>query len=295
MREVDAGGSYRLLRIHVVDGQVRCLFRLIAANGGVTYHDAVLSRSLDSRFVMEDIYLFSSGEMMSASIRRLVLSEVAEFNPAAIPELPYAQKVSLDHTEKIEQLSLASRNGKAAEAIAIYKSMPDELREQKAIVLVYLKAASNDVREYMAAFQTYRRLFPNDAAVDLFSIAYFSAKRQYDEALRCIEKVDKAVGGDAYLTAQRALILTEAKRYKEAATTAEKAIEQEPDLAETYWSRITVAVKEKNHVDTLTWLKKVVEKAGQEPTDLKDSLDFADFMKSPQHDEWREWCKARRK
>ena len=135
----------------------------------------------------------------------------------------------------------------------------------------------------------YRKLFPADAAVDFLSIDYLILKKQYDDALRCIDKTDQAVGGDPYLHVMRANTLIGAKRYKEACAAAEKAIEQEPTLSAAYWSRIIVAVNEKNHVETLVWLKKLVEKTAEEVADLTKVNEYAEFVKSPQHAEWLKW------
>jgi hypothetical protein len=66
-------------------------------------------------------------------------------------------------------------------------------------------------------------------------------------------------------------------------------------LADAYWARITVALKEKDHADTLAWLKKIVEKCAMEFEDLMKLDDYAEFVKSPQYAEWLKWYRGRKK
>jgi hypothetical protein len=69
----------------------------------------------------------------------------------------------------------------------------------------------------------------------------------------------------------------------------------EPDLAPAYDSRITVSLSEKNHNDTLRWLRQYVEKCGVEMEDLTKLPDYADFVKSPKHGEWTKWYQQNKK
>jgi tetratricopeptide (TPR) repeat protein len=228
-------------------------------------------------------------------MRRLVLPAAAELDRGLLSELRGDEKVYVNNMPKLMSMFQAIRAGNDAQAIGIYKSLPTELREQKTVLVVHLKAAQSDDAEYSAALATYRRLYPTDPGVDFLSIDYHVLKKNYDEAIRCVDKVDMVVGGDPFLLTVRANVLAEAGRFEQARTASEKAIEQEPELKEGYWSRISVALKEKNHADTLKWLKRVVEKTSVEIADLTTEDDYADFVKSPQHEEWLKWYGRRKK
>jgi hypothetical protein len=58
---------------------------------------------------------------------------------------------------------------------------------------------------------------------------------------------------------------------------------------------VAVALREKNHQDTLAWLKKVVEQTGAEIQDLTELDDYAGFARSPEHAAWVRWYAARKK
>jgi len=295
MGDVEKGGSYKLLRLHVVDGRARALFRVIGS-AGVNYHDILVSRSPDGRLVMEDMYIFLTGEMLSQTMRRTVIPLLAETRRGILAGLRDSEKTYVANLPKIRALMAALRAKDGRQVVTIYKNLPREIRDQKVFLLMYIQGASlADDDEYTTAITAYRKLFPTDAAVDFLSIDYFLLKKEYDESLRCVEKVDQSVGGDPYLHSLRANVLIQATRLKEARGEADKAIELEPTLTDSYWTRITVALKEKNHIDTLRWLKKLVEATDEKITDLTTLDDYADFVKSPQHEEWRKWYESRTK
>jgi tetratricopeptide (TPR) repeat protein len=291
----EKGGKFKLLRVHDVDGRSRALFRLNGSEAGVSYFDVLLTKYPDGRISVEDIYVFTAGEMLSQSLRRLLIPAAAELNRSLVSQLRGDDKLFLNNLRKLEAMTQAIKAGNGGEARVIYKSLPVELREHKVILLMYLNVAEEVEAEYTKALETYRRLFPTDPAVDFLSIDYFTLKKQYDEAIRCIEKTDKTLGGDPYLYVLRANTMVAAKKFKEAREAAEKAVELEPDLSDGYWSRLTVSLKEKNHADTLAWLKKLVEKTGEEIADLTTVADYAEFIKTPEHQEWLKWYAMRKK
>ena len=295
LTDVEQGGSFKLLRVHEVDGRARAMFRLIGTETGVKYHDFLLTRSPEGRISVEDIYIFTSGEMLTQTLRRILLPTVAELNRGSVEKLRGADQMFLNNMPKFQAMAEAIRSENKSEAIKIYKALPEEFRTQKVIVLLYVTASHGDDAEYAVALESYRKLFPADAAVDFLSIDYFLLKKEYGEALRCIDHSDKAVGGDPYMNVLRANIFLEAKRFKESRAASEKAIEQEPTLADAYWTRITLALKEKNHAETLAWLKKLTEKTSEEVADLTTVAEYADFAKSPQHAEWLKWYAAKKK
>jgi predicted Zn-dependent protease len=149
--------------------------------------------------------------------------------------------------------------------------------------------------EFLVALDGFRRQFPKDPALAFQDIDYYRLNRNFEEALRSIDRAEKAIGGDPYLNALRAKLLVKAWRHKEARVAADKAIEQEPELTHGYWGRIAVALAETHHTDTLTWLKKLVENTGQSVGDLRKDPDYGVFVRSPEYREWVNWYSGRKK
>jgi len=92
-------------------------------------------------------------------------------------------------------------------------------------------------------------------------------------------------------------LLLEANRFKEARLIADAALKENSKFVGLYWVRITVATKEKNHADTLLWLKKIEEDMDVklDLTNMKAAEIYADFVKTPQFEELKMWLAAREK
>ena len=291
LKGIEEGGSYKFLRIHSVDGRPRALFRMVAGEGAVNYHDYSVARFPDGSVGMEDVYVFVTGEALSQSLRRLLI-------PALQGGKGSGQQTAKDFTA-LSEMSRAMQQGQFPAAVAKYHQLPQSLQDSKPVLVIYMQALAQQgdaaEKDYAAAMEKFRKLYPDDAAVDFISIDYYAIKKQYDDAVKAIAAVQKAMGGDAHLESMRANILSEAGRYDEARAAAEKAVKDEPDLDSGYWSRVTVSLREKKYADTLEWLKKVVEQCKMEVQDLTQNPEFGGFVKSPQYREWKKWYQAHSK
>jgi tetratricopeptide (TPR) repeat protein len=296
LESVRRGGQFKLLRVHTVDGRSRALIRRIGPGGAVDYLDFVPIRRANGRVVAEDIYFASNGELATESLRRLQLKLAAEQQQGPPGHPPSTAKLWVPQLPKINAMYKASRERKYAEAVSIYHSLPKEIRSEKSVYLRYLwdSEVVSDA-EFLVALDGFRRQFPGDPALAFQDVDYYCLNRNFEEALRSIDKAEKAIGGDPYLNALRAKILVKAWRHKEARAAADKAIEQEPTLTHGYWGRIAVALAETHHADTLMWLKKLVENTGQAVGDLRNDLDFVVFVRTSEHAEWMKWYAGRKK
>jgi tetratricopeptide (TPR) repeat protein len=294
-----AGGSYSVVRVRTVNDRPRILLRLIPADGGVDYHEYSLARYPDGRVATEDIYIYSMGESLTETFRRVLLGLLPAGNRGALDRLSGGEKLMARHIGDLTTMTAQVRGGQHREGLATFRRLPAELQKHKVFQLIAVHAAqgSGDEAEYLAEMERFRRDHPNDPAADLLSIDYHLLKKQYDEALNGIDRLDKAVGGDPFLDALRASGLMELRRYEEARAAAERAVEALPKMLQGYMVRAAIAAEEKDHADTLVWLRKLVEVAEQDPdpADLTADEGFAEFVKSPQFAEFKKWVAARKK
>jgi tetratricopeptide (TPR) repeat protein len=299
IKVVKEGGSYSVLRVRTADGRPRVLLRLIHGEGAVNYHEFTLVRYPDQQIAAEDIYIYVSGEPLTQTFRRIVLGFLAELNKGAVVRLTGEEQVLTKHMGDITQMTAMVRNGQNKEALAVFRKLPAEIQKNKVFQIMAVQAAggTGDENDYLTEMERFRKNHPHDAAGDIVSIDYYLLKKNYDEMFKAIDRLDKSLGGDPYLDAMRAGGLIEAGRLKEARAAAEKAIEGAPKLPQAYWMRTTVAAKEKDHADTLACLKALVENAepALDPGNLPADERFAEFVKTPQFDEFKKWVAARAK
>lgn len=296
---VKGGGSYSLLRVRTADGRPRVILRLIHGEGAVNYHEFTLVRYPDQQIAAEDIYIYASGEPITQTFRRLVLGFLADRNKGALAKLKGEEQVFTKHMGDIAKMSMMVRNGQYKEALAVFRQLPEELQKNKVFQIMAVQAAggTGDDNDYITEMEHFRKNHPNDATGDLVSIDYHFLRKNYDEMLKMIDRLNNSLGGDPYLDVMNATALVEAGRFQEARASAEKAIQGDPRMPQAYWARTAVAAREKDHEDTLKCLKVLVEKVepALQPDALRADARFADFVKTPQFDEFKKWLAERAK
>jgi tetratricopeptide (TPR) repeat protein len=296
--EAKTAGHYKFLRARESAGKRVAIMRLLNAEGGVNYHEVSLIRYADGQVGAEDLYVHATGETLTQTYRRVVLPGLAEAKRGLLDRLNGSDRLFTKNLPTIQSAMQEVRAGQHASALARLRGLPAELRDQKIFALIAVQAAQGcDEAEYLKELERLRKLFPNDPTVELVLLDYYALKRQFDEAIRVIDRLNAAVGGDPHLVATRALMLGEAGRAAEAKTEAERAIAEEPTHEFCYSVRVGLALKQKNFADALAWLKKGVE-VGAVDTDTDGLLaapDYAEFVKSPQFAEFGKWLAERGK
>ncbi len=281
------GGSIRLLHVHKVGEGKRVLFRVLLSSGGVNYHDMVVIERPSGKVLAINLYAFASGEMVSQSTRRMFLAAAAHDSRSFLQKLVKSDKEYIKHIDKYGQMMQCVQTGKCKQALAIYDKLPESIREEKTAMWAYLMAAQQvDEKRYLQAIGAFRKAYPNDACLDMVLIDHYLLQGKYDRALKCIEALDKAVGGDPYLNVMRANIYVERKDLANARRLAEQTIEEAPDIVDGYWVLINVTLAERNFGDTAKWLTKIGEEFAIEFEDLTTIPEYAEFVKSPEYQKW---------
>jgi hypothetical protein len=288
LAEVRRGGNYRFLRVRTVGGRPHVLMRFISTENVGSYQEFLLARFPDGQVASEDFHVLHTGERVSQTLRRAFLEQTAAEEGGRSGKSEGKEKLFNDLLNQ----------GLNKEGLAVFRLLPPEAQRDKVTLIRAATAASQvDEPEYLRLLGVFRKHYPDDPAIDFLSIDYFVVNKQFDQALACIDRVDNALGGDPFLQVRRAVVFFEAGRRTEARAAIKKAIEQEPTLQAAYWQRVTFALKEKNHADTLTWLKRVVERCGValDRESMRGNADYADFVGSPEFVELWLWYGERKK
>src|SRR5262249_22998134 len=152
----------------------------------------------------------------------------------------------------IQRMTNGVQTQRFGDVLAAYRQLPEGLKKDKNLLLLRLRAAQRlNEPEYQQALEDFRMAHPDDACIDFLSIDYFTLKKDFAKAFEGIDRVEQSVGGDPYLLVLRAGIQILATDLAGAATSAAKAVEQEPTLAAGHVALLRIAVLKKNHVETL--------------------------------------------
>jgi hypothetical protein len=214
---------YQLLRLRIVDGQHRPLFRLLDdADDGVNYHELALAKGADGVIRAVDIYVYVTGEYLSESLG-------AVYEGLMVSAEQGSSFAGMGATMKqARELVAAGRHDEARAALA---ALPAALRATKALRAIEVQISSDQAEAtYLAAIDAYRRDFPDDPSVELLLMDAFVLRQDYRRALQSIDVLDRLVGGDPYLEALRSLLHVELGDLAGAAELAASAITREPEL-----------------------------------------------------------------
>lgn len=292
LSQAGAGATYKFLRIRQVDGRPRLLFRLKHASGAINYHELLVDRPGGGEIKIADIYVYMSGELMSQTMRRMAMSANAQSNKSWIEKLSESDRAYVDNIEKLGEINQLVAAGKSAQALELYKSLPQSIKSLKPVGIVRINAAQDcGEAEYMAAMEDYRQSYPNDPALLLMEIDYYFLRKEHDKVLSAIDRLDQAIDGDPFLKQMRGGILIDAARWDEARTWLAKAIEQDPQNLDAYWQLIAVELKRSDFAAVKETLQRIDQTFTMEWSDLTQSPEYAEFVKAPEYAAWLQYLR----
>ena len=282
------GGTLAFLRI-LPDEPPRALFRLVS-DEGLNYHAFELQRGPKSRIVWADVYIYASAEFFSETLRRVYLESVAESGVGLVDRLLGQDRDFLDHLAEIREFGAHARQGAHAEALRVYKSLPESVRLSKAMLLLRIHVAGEvDTEEHLAALADFERCFPDSPALQLLLVDRHILHGEWDKALALTDAIDSLVGGDLYLDLMRAAIHSNRGDYSKAKALVESVVERDPRLEEeACYTLADAALLAEDHRTTAKMLIRLEKKFGVEWEDLTLYEEFAGFVRSPEYAKWRE-------
>jgi hypothetical protein len=285
-KTVQESGSYVLLDVREVDGAPRALFRVVG-DSGLNYHDLLLSESEDGTVAIVDMFIYSLGEWVSQTARRGFLPLAAQLGQDSLTPMKPGENQYLDNIPNILKMQAHYQQGSFDDALAVFYSMPDELKKNRNILMIrFAIAVQVGGEEYNAAMLDLKNTFPDDPSLDLVLIDHYFNKKQYSEALKIVDRIDRSVGGDPYLDFMRANVLYADGRKSEARKAARRAIEHEPGLEDPYWTLVTISLDEKDFVETARLLGEIENRHGIVIGDLSLIPEYSEFLESAAYDSW---------
>ena len=277
------GGSYRFVRINQRDGQPRPLFRLAGAKQGLNYHELYLHRDAAGKVRVGDMLIFTLGDTLSETLRANFTPMIAK--DGAIKITP-DQQALVDAGPTLAKARNLLSEGKPAEAQAAYDTLPEVVRARKTVALTGLMISARG-GDYDAAVEGYRAKFPQAAEVELVAMETLVARKEYDAALKAVDRLDKRVGGDDFLNHYRGMMAF-AKGDKAAARPLlRKAVAAAPWRGPACILLVECELDAGDFDAAAEAMTTATRHAGIEWQGIEDAPPFAEFVKSPAYAKWK--------
>ena len=221
LRTFGGFGKARFLRVLKVDGELRPLVRLMTQDGGMNYHAYVVARRASGRLKWVDTHVCLTGELMSETMRRLLLPAVAEENAGFLERLTRGEGEYMKNLPKITAVQQKLQTGDIAGAQALLDTLPQELRAMKPILAMRLLVAQKgDQAAYLEVIREWESHFPSDPSLGLVGIDGAFLRQDYDGGLKSLGRLRAYTGDDPHLDLLEATMLRLARRFPEARAAA---------------------------------------------------------------------------
>lgn len=269
----DPLSTYHLLRVRTDQGVSKALFRFLG-DDGVNYLEFYIGKNEQGEVLAYDMYSFLSAELVSETMRELIDRGVKDRD---------LMKDPTQLTRIMAEVQAHMAANRFAEARAALATLPESLRTGHTVMLNDLQIAANmDEETYLAAIAAFEKKFPGDSSLDMVLLDGFYLRKQYDEATAAIGRLSKRIGGDPYLDALRAGILSEQGKHVAAREAVERALAAEPSLENIHWVRARIAARDKHFAEVAEVLAHLQTAFGVTftSTDITADPDLAEFAQS---------------
>jgi len=294
-QSIRKGGSYRFLRLRMVDGQPRALFRLLVGpTTDVNYHEMRLAGWDKGEPKVVDMYFANRGEWLTEEVRHSMLLPVTTAKKGNEAVLTPLEKELLAAVLDIAKARKAGDEGRPADALATLKALPESVRNAKHILMLRVSVASAvSAAELAAAAEDTRKAFPGDWWVEIFLMNHFLEEKNFAAALESIDRLDRCLGGDPFLQVMRACMFQADGQKAKAAASCRKALTEEPKMLVAHILALPMALEAKEFAQAARSLTVMADSQGVgEMPDLAGEPAFAEFLKS---EEGRQWQASQKK
>lgn len=288
IRTVEQGGSYEFMKLAKNDRTVVAIFRMLLPGGrGVNYHEYSLAKTKTGDVVASDVYVYLTGEPLSDSIRRNLVTALGQDNKNLV-KLEGNDRLLADNVKTIEELTTALQKNDAKTAREKILALPKNLRTDKAILALTLNVYRNSTA-FGTVLAGVRKSHPKDVFMDMISIDIWARQKKYDLAIESIERIRKRVGDDPYLKVLEGRMLLNQNKKIAGQKLIREAVSQDDGLLGGYWNLVSFALADKNHEETLRLLQRIHQKFKIKFKDLREIPSYKEFVKSSQFQKWQEY------
>lgn len=286
---VASGGSFDWLRVNVRDGTCTAFFRLVHADASAPeYVELVLDPRGTKAAIAVDVSTSAEGVSHARTLRRWLLALVADAGRSLPLRIAGEDRAFALAGKTFESIDQAFDQGRNADALAAWATLPAELRADPSVLLARLRAAlAAGGNAFAQALTEARSARPGDAGLELIAIDAAIAANQPQAALEAIATAEAGLGGDPYLVALRGSIYRTLGRDEDARNACRAAIEAEAGLEDAHWTLLAIAVESQRFEEALAILTRMDERFEIDWRELGSAPAYTAFLDSKPGSRWR--------
>jgi tetratricopeptide (TPR) repeat protein len=274
------GSRAKFLRIKDVNDQGTVQLRLLTVGGGVVFAH-LLPDFENEKISVADIFYTLSGTFVSENMRDIMIPLFAGFTPDQTP----------DQFDWLQQIGRMQQAGDFAGVIQKYRSLPEEIQNRSALRGIYLAALSSqeDSTEYEKELVRIQKDSPDDVATEFKLLDLYFLKQQWPEVAAAADRLNKDIGGDAWLTAMQGVGLAYAGKLEESAAAFREAEKLEPDFPDAIFFKIHLHCAGKDYAGAVKTLQDLKTRFNSEPDFSAMAAQFPAVKLFTESEEFKSW------
>jgi hypothetical protein len=254
----ETANDMNFLRVHKRDGKQTLLYRALV-HELLNYVEFYSGKSPDGRAKINNIYVYMNGQTIVDTLSQM-LAVAMDDNSIVTALVDIGDKVTTDPATALKELS----------------ALPKKTQRSKPIQLLKIQAASGvDDATYDSTIAEFEALYPADPSLDLVSIDGFIVRKNYEAALKVVDRLDASIGGDPHLdTIRVSLLIEEGRDLERAIELAEKGLKDNPESEDAHYLMLGAYVANQDFGGTVAVMTLmgerfgvVFEEAGLNPSD----------------------------
>ena len=159
---------------------------------GLNYHDYQLNY-VNGKFLIEDLYIYSTGEYLSDTIHQLYLMSIPK---KFMKEIDMSKDKAGNISFILEYKQLLDKE-EYKKALDLLNNLEGEIKNKKIFYTLKIQVASeiNEVY-YMEAIDELLKKFPNDPSTQLMAVDYFVMLKDYNATMSALDALQKVTEDD---------------------------------------------------------------------------------------------------
>jgi tetratricopeptide (TPR) repeat protein len=289
LAQLGADGSFVYRGVRETTEGPALLFRLVAASGGVNYHEYLLADAEAENLTASDIYVYMLGNWLTETFREGYIAMMVEQDRSLVDKLLRGRSHLVEDQRVIAAAGrhiAAGRNKTARELIA---SLPADVQTRKNVMLLKIQATADDDDAYAAALEEFGKLYAKDPAWLLVGIDAYLLRGKHDRSIELLGALQERVGGSdgylGYLIGSTRLLQGD---HAKARAAFESAIKMEPTETSAYYALIDVGLAEKDFSAVARDMDRVEKALDVEFSGLEEIEGFEEFVQSEAYQAWLE-------
>ncbi len=277
--------SYKYLG---VNDQGKPVFRIDYESGGHEYVKLILGSTPTGKLLIQDFLFASSGEYSSIGTANGV-KYLIQPSESILKRLIGVTEVNEELVEDFKKIGALRAQGKIRETYDLIQTLPEQLRNQKEIMLASINAASSlDDNIYRSELSKLAKIYGNDSKLAFMLIDHYFYQEDWVKAIDALQLSKKEWADDGALNALIAQMQLNNEQIDEAIASSERAIKLEPENEAMYWSALGIyntTKKFDSAVNVLTILKDQYNYEFNAEM-FREESEYSDFIQSDAFKLW---------